>query len=247
MKYYFSTEYVNMAISTNGSMYVVFKKNCEGYYKELANKEFSFGQCDCFDLMHFSVDYWKEYKTSLVIPMECYKVRGLIKKIGENDIVLTGAGLSRSAGIPTQTELENQLYLNNPRKLYESCMINPNDIIKRLRFFYCRLSVAKPTAAHYKIKSLYERVKFTVATENLDLLHEKTGVNAVHIPKYADEIKDCVYKHAFLIGVGNPCCQSILKQWEQSGTKIYAISLTKPNLDVSNFGWYSGSIDSVLF
>lgn len=246
MKYYFNTKYTNMAISTEGAIHIIFKRSCDCFASGLFERECFFGECSCFDESSFSVEYWKEYNTGSVTLIDEEKIRTLIEGISEEDIMITGAGLSNIAGIPTQRELEDSLFLNDPIKLYECCTKDPNRLIDILRFFYCRLSVTKPAKAHYKIKSLQERKNFVVATENLDLLHEKSGVEAIHIPRSAFMLENICYKRAFLIGVGNPCCQSILKGLEESGTAIYAVSITKPNLNVKNFKWYSGSIESIF-
>lgn len=246
MKYYFNTKYTNMAISTEGAVQIIFKGSSDFFTSGLSEKKFSFGDCSCFDESSFFVDYWKEYNTASVTLVNEEKTKDLIKGISEEDIMITGAGLSKIAGIPTQKELEDSMFLNDPLKLYECFMKDPNRLIDTLRFFYCRLSVAKPTMVHYKIKSLQKQKDFAVATENLDLLHEKSGVEAIHIPRSAYMLEDICCKRAFLIGVGNPCCQSILRSLEESGTAIYAVSITKPNLNVNNFKWYPGSIESIF-
>lgn len=246
MKYYFNTKYANMAISTEGAIYIFFKRSCDFFSSDLSEREFSFGEWSCFDKSSFSVEYWKEYNKSSVTLIDEEKIRRVIEGISQEDIMITGAGLSNIAGIPTQKELEDSLFLNDPLELFKCCMKDPNRLINILRFFYCRLSVAKPTIAHYKIKLLQDQKNFVVATENLDLLHEKSGVEAIHIPQSVYMLENICYKRAFLIGVGNPCCQSFLKELEESGTAICAVSITKPNLDVKNFMWYPGSIESIF-
>lgn len=246
MKYYFNTKYANMAISTEGAIHIFFKRSCDFFSSGLSEREFSFGECSCFGESSFSVEYWEDYNTGSVTFIDKEKMKRLIEGISEEDIMITGAGLSNIAGIPTQKELEDSLFLNDPPELFKCCMKDPDRLINILRFFYCRLSVAKPTMAHYKIKSLQERKNFVVATENLDLLHEKSGVEAIHIPRSVNMLENICYRRVFLIGVGNPCCQSFLKGLEESGTAIYAVSITKPNLNVKNFNWYPGSIESIF-
>lgn len=105
--------------------------------------------------------------------------------------VLTGAGISAAAGIPTfrgtnglweQKELE---FLTDPLswKLYpHKCWIE----YERYRLLANR---AKPTSSHHAIKALQDVQRVTVATTNVDSLHFRCGSQVYEMHGCLDELR----------------------------------------------------------
>lgn len=246
MKYYFNTYYINFAISTEYSLYVKFKESCKEIAPQLKGKIVHYGDYECFNIKNFEVEYWREYKENNSEYINYHSMKRLIDKIDGDDVIFTGAGLSREAGIPTQKELESKLYLDNIEKLYIYCIQRPRELINKFRFFYLRLGIGQPTRAHLKIKEIYDKTNCTVITENIDLLHEKTKLKVIRTLNEEQVPDNRRFRRAFLIGVGNPCCQYLIKQWFDKGVEIYVISLSKPNLNINYFKWYKGSINNIL-
>lgn len=246
MKYYFSTEYINMAVSTKGDLYVLFKDTCKKISENLEGEIITYGNWTNFELSSRFINYWIKYETNSCIIIENDQMRNIIQSINYEDIILTGAGISRASGIPTQEEIEELLFLNNPVILYEKCRKKPKEIIGRLRAFCYKIITATPSKAHYMIKKIYIKSGAKILTENIDFLHEKTGISVIHIPKEIDVIENHKFNRVFLFGVGNPCCQNLLNRWEKQGTILYAVSLKKPNINVNCLNWCCDDIEDLL-
>ena len=179
MNYYFNTYYVNFAISTEYSLYAYFKPSCKEISSKLANEVVCYGERRLNQEQYWQTEYWKHFYEKNYNLIGCNEMLKKVQTIDSNDIILTGAGLSKAAGIPTQVELEEGLFLHDIEKLYLHCTQNPIYLIKKFRLFYLCLSYANPTKAHYAIKRIWNQTNCVVITENLDLLHEKTGTNVV--------------------------------------------------------------------
>ena len=111
------------------------------------------------------------------------KLAELLRK-AKRIAVLTGAGMSTESGIPdyrstdglyrtltSEEVFDIDRFQRNPREFYE--VIGP---------LYCAIVEAKPNAGHLALHELEERCgkKVTVATQNIDGLHQKAGSREVH-------------------------------------------------------------------
>ena len=107
------------------------------------------------------------------------KLAGLIRQ-SEKIAVLTGAGISTSAGIPDFRGPDG-LYSRkdiDAEKLFDINYFhyNPNLFYEAIPEFYEGCENADPTAGHAFIKKLEDHNKlFLLVTQNIDGLHEKAG------------------------------------------------------------------------
>lgn len=104
--------------------------------------------------------------------------------------ILTGAGISASAGIPTfrgtdglWSQKELQFFADS-----ESWLTHPQECWIAYEKYRAITSCAKPTPAHYAIKALQDIHPTVIATTNVDSLHFKTGALAYEIHGCLDEL-----------------------------------------------------------
>lgn len=96
-------------------------------------------------------------------------------------VFYTGAGISAGA-VPTMPELMKNLSIedlgieNNIAMLTERILENPDAFLQPMKEFYHACLYGKPTVAHYAITEMVQRKNWGLITENLDLLHQHTGV-----------------------------------------------------------------------
>ncbi|KYQ92184.1 ankyrin repeat-containing protein [Tieghemostelium lacteum] len=126
----------------------------------------------------------QELFDKVISDIEC----GKIKKI----VVLTGAGISTAAGIPTYRSADNsqnfQADINDGNKMFsfsmESIQKDPTLYCESLRkhFYPSECGQSKSTATHHFINNLQKRgVLLRVFTQNVDSLQEQTGLNDDYI------------------------------------------------------------------
>ncbi len=213
--FYFSKNNLRLAISTNDWLYLhLINKNKTITYGTLQNFNESFFNDNLVNISKASIQYISE--------------KAFIQELcafDNNDLLYTGAGLSRKAGIPTQAELENILYLNDEDRLCTIASSCPLKLLSSFRFFVLRMAISAPTETHYLINRIVADKKCRLVTENIDLLHEKSGASPMHIFKNYDEIASLRPNRVCMIGIGKPYFQSLFKKWHASGTKLINIAL----------------------
>lgn len=123
----------------------------------------------------------------------------------DNDVVFyTGAGISMKAGIWGAKELSKQLFLNDLPLLCETSVLRPEKIIVRFKMFIWRMKLAKPTPAHISLKNILNHYcKGILVTENLDTLHQETGVK-VHLAHNNKKLYSLCPKHVITLGLSCP-------------------------------------------
>lgn len=135
--------------------------------------------------------------TSKNIDVNCIAKEDLRTLLKEKCIAwYTGAGIS-AAVVPTMTTLETSLGIIGTTANERSCNLiaqtlqNPNHTANTMLAFYEQCLHGKPTAAH-KVIADYVRYKkdCIVFTENLDTLHEQTGVTPKRIDNPEEFIKE---------------------------------------------------------
>ncbi len=104
--------------------------------------------------------------------------------------IYTGAGISAAAGVPTMGQLndlfgfeEGEEFLKSLEKIIQT----PLATAKSARLFHNACFSSNDTAAHQAIAILSKTYEISVITENLDCLHEVSGIQPYRIN--ADEIR----------------------------------------------------------
>ena len=104
----------------------------------------------------------------------------------ENNIIYSGAGLSYGV-VPTMSDLQEQLGWEDPTKVDPVTaahkmiqqMENSAEVMGR---FYNSMLYGKPTKGHLAVKQLTQIDNVMLITENLDLLHQRTGIKPIGPP-----------------------------------------------------------------
>src|SRR3989344_6591344 len=102
---------------------------------------------------------------------------------GKRIIFYTGAGISIPAGIPGMNELTSGLGIDTDKEVDEfthRAATNPETIMSRWEDFVNQMANAEPTKAHKALTEIAEKIGCQIVTANTDMLHEKTGIKAIH-------------------------------------------------------------------
>lgn len=110
------------------------------------------------------------------------KVEGLSTIIRDKKVLFyTGAGLSIAAGVPGMEDLQSLMGLNAPGEEIVFAVGNivkePFKAAKAFAAFQMACTGKKPTKAHYAIEKLSRFKEIRVISENLDFLHEASGIH----------------------------------------------------------------------
>lgn len=167
-------------------------------------------------------------------------------------VILTGAGISQPAGIPTFQELYKPVITGDePDSLKEILM---NRISENLMHQIKQdINSYSPTKMHYEIRELLHRrySRLTVFTTNIDDLHERSGVWALHIhgtvsdpvyfgsePRYLEQFNAAVHEATKLIVIGSalayPYLSIPISEWSMRQTKPALLLDTDPNHPLKN-------------
>lgn len=100
----------------------------------------------------------------------------------ESAVAFTGAGISKSAGIPTFRDLDDGLWLDRENLEWahrQSFDRDPEQWYMKFWKFYDQRLAAAPTAAHIALKDMLESSYVdTVVTQNIDGLDMQAGTDA---------------------------------------------------------------------
>lgn len=100
---------------------------------------------------------------------------------GEHKVLFyTGAGLSVAAGVPSMEQLDDLVAFHSEEQCVatvEKILSNPKAMAQKARAFHHACLFKKPTQGHKAIKALSFAQNTRVITENLDSLHEQSGMD----------------------------------------------------------------------
>ena len=115
------------------------------------------------------------------------KLKDLINN--QDTLFYTGAGLSAGAGVPSMDSLINHLGIkdHNFGDFFIYALNNPNEVTDRIKEFHNMCYYNKPSEAHWILKDLAVKKQTQILTENLDSLHEQTGIRPYRI--HADNMR----------------------------------------------------------
>jgi len=100
----------------------------------------------------------------------------------------TGAGISASSNVATMNDLMQSLEMHNgSRHFLKEAWQHPYKMIQAFSQF-CQSAInAEPTPAHYALTQLALKIKTSIITENVDLLHQRTGIMPIFA--YSDALR----------------------------------------------------------
>jgi len=110
-----------------------------------------------------------------------------------NIIFYTGAGISASAGVFTMWQLEEALGMDDKEGLSKKNALYDLHGVSRAYQEFCEAMLYNsPTQAHEALKKIVQYKKCKIVTENLDNLHERTGIEpyTIHGKKFGRNIKN---------------------------------------------------------
>jgi NAD-dependent deacetylase len=99
-------------------------------------------------------------------------------------VIYTGAGISADV-VPTMSQLENELQLTEENKgkflaIIEQALKDPETYRRPMDRFYNACLNGKPTKAHVAVRDIASKLEWGILTENLDLLHQRSGIKPLH-------------------------------------------------------------------
>lgn len=162
----------------------------------------------------------------------------------------TGAGIS-AGRIPTMAEIFRatgmSVLFEKPRdhvkidNFFERVVADSRSIKSYMAQFFHACWYAEPTAAHCALTAIAERKNWGIATENLDLLHQRTGLDVV-TRGYLGNISDAeIGALDYIITVGLAS--------DESGF-LYRCKMVKPDLKIIAFDFvqpaYLSSMDYLV-
>jgi NAD-dependent SIR2 family protein deacetylase len=118
-------------------------------------------------------------------PISITEVAKIIKT--QKVIFYTGAGISACC-VPTMAPLERDLGITAlaANRNYTEFIVNffktAGRYIEIMKAFFYNCAYADPSAAHTALRQIVKKYKHRVYTENIDQLHQKTGLKPVVMP-----------------------------------------------------------------
>ncbi len=163
--------------------------------------------------------------------------------LSQNALFYTGAGLSVSAGVPSMNELLSLLGIeknHDPQQhpfaaFLKKILQNPQDLAEKIAYFHKQCFHCPPTLAHQTLKEISVKYQIPIVTENLDCLHEQTGIAPHRIdPQKLNEISnlESIKQLDAVICCGLSYDDRGFLAWLKNhhpDLKIISIDLSKPN------------------
>lgn len=137
-------------------------------------------------------------------------LKELIAIVHDKNIVFyTGAGLSAASQVPTMSQLYTLLSLEDGERFLSSLkgvLASPKETILKIKSFHDACFLSPPTVAHWALKKLAFLKNTKIITENLDCLHESTGlmpyrINADRLISKVNPASLCCIDYVICIGL----------------------------------------------
>jgi len=167
----------------------------------------------------------------------------------------TGAGLSLASDVPAMNELNELLGLEVGKDLFfslEKAIESPREFVERIKTFYNACLYSAPTSAHFALRdlSLYNNTR--LVTENLDCLHEASGIFPYRIDSkhLREEVGgESLAQFDYIICIGLSFDDRGFLGWykEQNPQgKIIAIDINQPSYLGNEDFWVKGDLQVLL-
>lgn len=155
-----------------------------------------------------------------------------------NILFYTGAGLSIASGVPAMNELNELLGLEEGERFLfslESALEHPREFASKIRIFHQACCLNSPTRAHFALKELAILKNIRIVTENLDCLHEASGiypyrVDPEHLRNEIGGVALSQFDYVVCIGLSHDD-RGFLGWYKQQNPqgKIIAVNLNQPS------------------
>jgi len=223
------TKVRNIIEGIERDVYILASKDFEELMEEESNKSKKFIIANPRD---FQLD-----DSEIPNPAKIY-FENLVETLKNKRIIFyTGAGISAGAGVHDLKSLRNNLQINESESCDGFLKIAASDPEKAVALWNEFTHVAlnnKPTQAHIALTNLAKKLQCKIFTENVDHLHEKTGILAMR-PNY-DWLKKNVQEEWLsdidaIITIGlNSDDRGFLAWYKENNPegKIIAINLDQP-------------------
>lgn len=177
---------------------------------------------------------------------------------GKHCVFYTGAGVSANV-VPTMAQLMKSLQIEESQSkgtffnTLQNALKNPPAYVQPMDNFYKACLCGIPTPAHLAIRDVVQKKKWGLLTENLDLLHQRSGIKPLR-REDTDWLKsnvseDDLKKIDYVITVGLAGDESGFLGWYKTihpGGTIIAINLQQPNYLDANDLLVIGDVQSLL-
>jgi NAD-dependent SIR2 family protein deacetylase len=148
----------------------------------------------------------------------------------------TGAGISIDSGVPAMSELNELLGLEEGKKFLlslEKAIHQPKEFASKIAIFHKACLLSHPTMAHIALRELAIFKSCRLITENLDCLHEASGIHPYRInaAELRNEGSDLA-KFEYIVCVGLSFDDHGFLAWfkqQNPRGKIIAIDIKKPS------------------
>ncbi len=112
-------------------------------------------------------------------------IKQLAEFITKHSVIFyTGAGLSIASGLPSMVQLEKDLHIetdNNNELNLQKIIAHSSEILESIKKFSAATTQTEPSAGHYAIATLAQKKQCALFTENIDILHEKSGIESMMV------------------------------------------------------------------
>lgn len=99
-------------------------------------------------------------------------------------IFYSGAGISAAAGVPTMTGLDQLFAIHLPwEEWIKKTIESPREVLSKAEGFERLCFESDPTHAHLALRYICKKWKIPLWTENLDLLHQKSGIDPLIVSR----------------------------------------------------------------
>ena len=180
-----------------------------------------------------------------------------LEEIIKNKKVLfyTGAGLSLASDVPAMNELNELLGLERGIQFLfslEKAIGSPRDFAEKIRVFHHACLYSAPTPAHQALKHLSLFKMTRVLTENLDCLHEASGILPYRIDakRLREEIgEQSLLPFDYVICVGLSFDDRGFLGWYKKQNpqgKIIAVDIQQPSYLGDEDFWIQGDLQVLV-
>jgi NAD-dependent deacetylase len=180
-----------------------------------------------------------------------------LEEIIKNKKVLfyTGAGLSVASDVPAMNELNELLGLESGSRFLfslEKAIESPRSFVEKIRTFHHACLYSAPTPAHEALKELSLFKMTRVLTENLDCLHEASGISPYRIDAkhLREEIgEQSVLQFDYVVCIGLSFDDRGFLGWYKKQNpqgKIIAVDIQQPSYLGDEDFWVQGDLQVLV-